>query len=57
MADLHQTSNPNHNSGIDAVGWWFVAFSAAIIALAALIAYQGNETKIASASVPHLVAR
>jgi hypothetical protein len=57
MADLHQTSNPDRNSGIDAVGWWFVAFCATIIALAALIAYQGNETTIASGSVPHLVAR
>ena len=37
MADLHQT-RPDPNAGIDAVGWLFLAFAAAIIAVAAVIA-------------------
>jgi hypothetical protein len=56
MADLHQTRTPDPKSRIDAVGWLFVAFAVATAAIAAVIAYEGNETQIASASV-HLVAR
>ena len=54
MADLHQMSNPDRNAGIDAVGWLFLAFAAAIIAVAVVIAYEGNDMKLANASVPHL---
>jgi len=39
MADLHQTRNPDPNAGIDAMGWLFSAVAAAIIAVAAVIAY------------------
>lgn len=55
MADLHQTSNPDRNAGIDAVGWLLWAFAAAIIAVAVVI--EGNDMKLANASVPHVVAR
>jgi hypothetical protein len=54
MADLRQTSS---NSGIDGVGWLFVAVTVAIIAVAAVIAYEGNGTNLADPSIPHLVAR
>jgi hypothetical protein len=37
MADLHPTDNPDANAGIDAVGWLFLAFAAAVIAVAAVI--------------------
>ena len=37
MTDLHQTTNPDRNADIDAVGWLFLAFAAAIIAVAAVI--------------------
>ena len=51
MADLHQTPNPGPNAGIDAVGWIFSAVAAAIIAVAALIAYEANDTRLANAPV------
>jgi len=57
MADLHQTRNPNPNAGIDAVGWLFSAVAAAIIAVAALIAYEANDTRLANAPVSQIVAR
>ena len=53
MADLDQMSNPDRNAGIDAVGWLFLAFAAAIIAVAVVIAYEGNDMKLANSSVPH----
>jgi hypothetical protein len=57
MADLHHTRTPHPNAGIDAVGWLFLAFACAIIAVTALIAYEANDTKVANSSVPHTVAR
>ena len=58
MADLHhQTRNPDPNARIDAVGWLFSAVAAAIVAVAALIAYQANDTRIANAPVSQIVAR
>ena len=57
MADLHQTRNPDPNAGIDAVGWLFSAVAAAIIAVAALIAYEANDTRLANAPVSQIVAR
>jgi hypothetical protein len=56
MADLHQT-RPDPNAGIDAAGWLFLAFAAAIIAAAAMIAYEANDTMVANAPVSHVVAR
>jgi hypothetical protein len=56
MADLHQT-RPDPNGGIDAAGWLFLAFAAAIIAAAAMIAYEANDTMVANAPVSHVVAR
>ena len=56
MADLHQT-RPDPNAGIDAVGWLFLAFAAAIMAVAAMIAYEANDTGLANAPVSHIVAR
>jgi hypothetical protein len=56
MADLHQT-RPDPNAGIEAVGWLFLAFAAAIIAVAAVIAYEANDTGLANAPVSHIVAR
>jgi hypothetical protein len=57
MADLHHTRAPDPKAGIDAVGWLFLAFASAIIAVAALIAYEANDTKVANSPVPHIVAR
>jgi hypothetical protein len=56
MADLHQT-RPDPNAGIDAAGWLFLAFAAAIVAAAAMIAYEANDAMIAKAPVSHVVAR
>jgi hypothetical protein len=57
MADLHQTGNPNPNAGIDAVGWLFSVVAAAIIAVAAEIAYEAYDTRVANAPVSQIVAR
>jgi hypothetical protein len=57
MADLHQTRNPDPNAGIDAVGWLFSAVAAAIIAVAALIAYEANDTMVAKAPGSQMAAR
>jgi predicted Co/Zn/Cd cation transporter (cation efflux family) len=56
MADLHQTRN-NPNAGIDAVGWLFSAVVAAIVAVAALVAYKANDTRLPNAPVSQIVAR
>ena len=56
MADLNQTRNPDPNAGIDAMGWLFSAVAAAIIAVAAVIAYEANDTR-ANAPVSQIVAR
>ena len=58
MADLHQTSNPDRNAGIDTVGWLFVAVVTAIVAVALVIVYQGSDTQLLeNGPVPHLAAR
>jgi hypothetical protein len=49
MADLHETNNSQRNTQIDAVGWVFLAFATAIIAVAAVIAYEANDRRIANA--------
>jgi hypothetical protein len=55
MADLHQTRTPDSPGGIDGVGWLFLAFGCAIIAVAAVIAYEAHETM--PAPVSQIVAR
>jgi hypothetical protein len=55
MTDLHQTPNPN--ARIDALGWLFSAVAAAILAVAAVIAYEASDTRVSNAPVSHVVAR
>ena len=57
MADLHQTRNPDPNAGIDAMGWLFSAVAAAIIAVAAVIAFEASDTRLANVPVSQFVAR
>jgi hypothetical protein len=57
MTDLHQTRHPDPNAGIDAVGWVFLVVASAMIAVAALIAYEANGTRVANAPVSQIVAR
>ena len=56
MADLHQTRTPDPNAGIDAAGWLFLAIAVVIIAVAAMIAYEANDTR-PNAPVSQIVAR
>jgi len=56
MADLHETSDPERKPEIDTVGWLFLAFAVAITAVAAMIAYDANDTMVAKGSVPHVAA-
>jgi len=57
MVDLHQARAPNPNPEIDAVGWLFSAFAAAILVVAAVIAYDAHGAKVANAPVSQIVAR
>ena len=56
MADLHQTGNPQPHAGTDALGWLFLALASAIIAVAAVIAYEANGTSFATVPVSHIAA-
>ena len=56
MADLHQTGNPQPHAGIDTLGWLFLALASAIIAVAAVIAYEANGTSFATVPVSHIAA-
>ena len=55
MTDLHQTPSPN--ARIDALGWLFSAVAAGIIGVAAVIAYEASDTRLANAPVSQIVAR
>jgi hypothetical protein len=57
MVDLHETNNPKREPQIDTVGWLFLAFAVAITTVAAMIAYEANDTMVANAPVSHVVAR
>jgi hypothetical protein len=51
MVDLHETSNPEHNEQIDTVGWVFLALAIIIVAIAAIVAYDGNYAMVANTIV------
>jgi len=57
MSELHETSNQKREEHIDTVGWVFAAVVVIITALAAIIAYHGNDNTIASTRVSHVAAR
>ena len=57
MTDLHETGDPKYTAQIDSVGWIFVAFVVVIVAIAAMVAYHGNDRVIANTPVPHAVGR
>jgi hypothetical protein len=57
MLDLHEARDPEREPQIDAVGWLFLAVAVAITVAAAMVAYNGNQTVVATAPVSHLVAR
>jgi hypothetical protein len=54
MTDLHETSDPESKAQIDTVGWIFVAFVVVITAIAAIVAYNGNDTIVANTAVSHV---
>ena len=58
MANLHETSNQQHKAqiDIDTVGWLFAAFVVVITAIAAMVAYEGNNTMVAKITVSHVAA-
>jgi hypothetical protein len=55
MADLHHPGTPDRNTGIDTVGWVFLAVASFVIIVAGMIAYEAHED--ANAPVSHIVAR
>jgi hypothetical protein len=56
MTDLHETGDPKYTAQIDSVGWIFVAFVVVITAIAAMVAYEGNNTMVAKITVSHVAA-
>jgi hypothetical protein len=54
MVDLHETSNPEHNEQIDTLGWVFLALAIIIVAIAAIVAYDGNNAMVANTTVSHV---
>jgi hypothetical protein len=51
MTDLHETRDPKPTAQIDTLGWLFLAFAAAIIAAATVIAYHGNSMIVANTTL------
>jgi len=54
MVDLHETRNPERNEQIDTVGRVSLALAIIIVAIAAIIAYDGNNAMVASTAVSHV---
>jgi hypothetical protein len=54
MVDLQETSSSERKAPIDTIGWLFVAFVVVITAIAAMIAYEGNNTMVANTTAPHV---
>jgi hypothetical protein len=57
MVDLRETNNPNRNVEIDSADWLFLAIAVVIIAVAAMIAYEANDTMVANGPASHVTAR
>ena len=55
MTDFHETRNQAPQ--IDTIGWFFVALVLLITAVAAIVAYDGNSSKVANTSEPPAVGR
>jgi hypothetical protein len=51
MTDLHESNDPKYTAQIDTAGWIFVVFAVAITVIAAVVAYHGIGTMIASPPV------
>jgi hypothetical protein len=55
MTDLRETSDLEPKAEIDTAGWVFVAFVVVITAIAAMVAYEGNNgTMIANTPASHI---
>jgi hypothetical protein len=56
MTDLHETSDPKRTAQIDTIGWLFAAFVVVVTAIAAPVAYNGNNTMVSNAT-SHVAGR
>ena len=56
MKDLYETSNQKPTAQIDTIGWLFAAFVVVVAAIAAMVAYNANDTT-ASNAVSHVAGR
>jgi uncharacterized membrane protein len=56
MVDLRET-NMNRKVEIDPAGWLFLAIAVVITAVAAMIAYEANDTMVANGPASHVAAR
>jgi hypothetical protein len=57
MSDLHEVRDPEREPQIDTEGWLFLVLAVGIITTAVMVAYKGNDTRVANAPVSHVVAR
>ena len=55
MTDFHETQNQAPQ--IDTIGWFFVALVLLITAVAAIVAYHGNSSKVANISERPAIGR
>jgi hypothetical protein len=57
MSELYETRNQKNDEQIDTVGWVFSAVVVIIMAVAAIIAYHGNDDSVvANISVSRVAA-
>ena len=56
MANLYKTNDPKRKGQIDTAGWVFLVLAITIIAIAAMVAYKGNNAVFANTTVSHVSA-
>jgi hypothetical protein len=56
MANLYETGDPKRKEQIDTVGWVFLVLAITIVAIAAMVAYNGNNAMVANTTAPHVAA-
>jgi len=56
MANLYERNDPKRKEQIDTAGWVFLVLAITIIAVAAMVAYNGNNAMVANTAVSQVSA-
>jgi hypothetical protein len=56
MANLYEMNDPKRKEQIDTAGWVFLVLAITIVAVAAMVAYNGNDAMVANTTVSHVEA-